>query len=102
VVEWRPRSIEIEADIKAPSAIAVRQFRYPGWTLSMSPPNRTGMLAEAKPYLLVEVPSGRHTIKLVLAETTEEWAGRIASGVASALVAALLGIGLLRRGREGA
>ena len=58
---------------------------------------RHALMVDGKPYLMVTVPAGRHTIELVLSETSEEYAGRITSGIGLAAILCLVGLSILRR-----
>jgi hypothetical protein len=102
IVEWRPRSVVFDADLKQVSTIAIRQFDYPGWGLSGMRGNANlPVLEQGKPYLQVQAPAGQYRIHLVLAETLPEWAGRIASLLAAIVVTGLLGWGLAARRKLG-
>jgi hypothetical protein len=92
VIEWRPRALKLDVEATTQSVIAIRQFRYPGWTAEGG-----ASLIESKPYLQIAVPSGHHTIELILSETPEETAGRIASGIGLLILLAIAAMGFLRR-----
>jgi hypothetical protein len=100
VTDWRPRSLMIDVDIARTSTIAIRQFDYPGWSLSSTSPRvEHPVLVRGKPYLQVVAPVGRYAIHLTLAETLPERIGRLAS-ITGAIVASgllLLGWFLPRR-----
>lgn len=100
VTAWRPRLIVLETDIATPSIIALRQFRYSGWTLSALPRKDDVTLEEGRSFLQVATPPGRHTLRLELAETVEERWGKISSGVALAAILCLFGLDILKRRRR--
>jgi hypothetical protein len=101
VREWRPRSIVIVVDLKQISAIAIRQFEYPGWTLtSTTTSGDQPTLIAGEPYLRVLAPPGQYTIQLTLAETLPERAGQMASLVAMIFTIGLLIAGRLQSGSE--
>ena len=97
LVEWRPRAIRLDVDAATRSTVAVRQFVYPGWTVSASPSTAAATLLDGEPYLMIAMPAGRHAIELVLSETPEEYAGRIASGIGLVIVLCLACLSISRR-----
>lgn len=100
---WRPRSLTIDVDLKEASTLAVRQFDYPGWTVSgMSGNSAKPALVEGRPYLQVLAPAGHYTIRLTLAETGPERMGRIASMIGAIAAAGLLALGRFLPRRNGA
>jgi hypothetical protein len=101
VIEWRPRSLTIDVDINETSTFAIRQFDYPGWSLSTGSASApTPALVKGKPYLQVLAPVGKYVIHLALAETMPERLGRIASSVAAIIVGGLFAWGWLLSRRK--
>lgn len=96
IVEWRPRALKFDIDATTQSTVAVRQFNYPGWKVQLLPSDTGTELLEGKPYLQVAVTPGRHAVKLILSETTEETVGRISSIVGLIILLGIAALGVAR------
>ena len=102
VEAWAPRRIALLVESDGAARLALRQQLYPGWQAR----------AEGQPCCLpvdglraygivaIDLPPGRHRVRVTLGPTPYERAGWIASGVSAALLAATAG--LWRRGARGA
>ena len=90
VQRWQPRNIVLQTNGTTDLSLNINQFYYPGWTarldgesrpLSIQPSAREGLLS-------VEVPSGKHEVRVTLDAGVQERSGQISSTVS--VVAALL------------
>lgn len=104
LLRWEPRRIVFRIDAAVPTEVLAKQFSYTGWTcravgdVAGSPPG-CRMLSDGSGDLVrVQVAPGRHAIELVMSETLQERAGKLAS-VAGLMLAALtiLAAGMRRR-----
>lgn len=99
VVEWRPRTILIEVDLRSETELLVRQFYYPGWratvagsetVLDLAPADETGLLS-------LKAPPGRYAIRLELAPLWQERAGAVSSGLGLLLLLTPFAMRAVRR-----
>lgn len=100
VSAWEPRHLSVLVDAAEPTVLALRQFRYTGWTVTEntgSPSDATVQAGAPGDLLTISVPAGAHTLDLRQTATIGERAGWIASGLGVAL---LLAAGLFLRTRR--
>lgn len=78
--EWRPRQITLQVQSHTNCRLKIARFYYPGWkttlnlkALAVGPSLPDGLLQ-------VDLPSGRHTLRLALTRTPPEIAGLSLSG----------------------
>jgi len=65
-VEYFDDKIALTADVISDKAIIMlKRYYYPGWIISINPPNQTAEIIEKKGLLSVVLPSGQNHIDLV-------------------------------------
>lgn len=94
ILEWKPRSVAFQADLRVPTELVVRQLHWTGWRAEVeggaeAPALRatpeTGLIA-------LDAPAGRSRIRLTLPWRAAEWWGAVLT---------LIGLGaLLARRRD--
>ena len=89
IQRWQPRDIVLQTNSTTDLWLNINQFYYPGWTarldgarsLPLQPSPREGLLR-------VQVPSGKHTVRVTLDAGIQERSGQISSTIS--VVALLL------------
>jgi hypothetical protein len=84
---WRPRRIELSADLQRPTLVRVRQYFFPNWVAVIVPVDDSGedaAMVTVQPdtdtgLLTVEMPAGRHRLVLHLEPLPQEWSGGLIS-----------------------
>jgi hypothetical protein len=103
LLRWEPRRIIFRIDAAATTEVLAKQFSYTGWTCRASgdragSPASCRMLSNGSGDLVrVQVAPGRHDIELVMPETLQERAGKLASVAGLALAAAAIFAAGVRR-----
>lgn len=100
VSAWEPRHLTVLVDATEPSVLALRQFRYTGWTIDDTAGPLSGIVVEKGgpgDLLTISVPVGTSTLDLRQPATIGERLGWIASGAGAVM---LLAAGFLMRTRR--
>lgn len=90
LIEWKPQERVIEVSATAGDTLRVYSFMFPGWTAFVDGrpvPVRTH--PELKT-MLIDVPQGDHTIKLVFSNTTMRLRAQVVSLISLCISASLL------------
>jgi hypothetical protein len=83
---WRPRHIELRADLERPTLLRIRQFYFPNWRAAMEPLVDADGATAVTPQpdtdtglLTIAMPAGRHAVTLRLAPLQQEIIGGLIS-----------------------
>jgi dolichyl-phosphate-mannose-protein mannosyltransferase len=80
VALWRPRSIDLNVDLKQPALLRLRQFYFPNWRVTTSAKQDLVMQPDTDSGLItLQAPAGRYTVSLRLMPLRQEIIGGIAS-----------------------
>lgn len=105
LIEWKPNEQIIEAYLAMPDAVLVPTFKFPGWKGTVDDRPVGLRTYERLGTILVDVPAGRHTIKLFFGNTAvrrrAEEVSATAFGLSLVALASSGGLGMFRRIRRG-
>lgn len=81
VASWKSAERVIETKAEKPLTVRVRTFNFPGWTAYLN--GVRGVISEENETkaILVDVPPGNHTLKLVFEDTPVRFYGKIISAL---------------------
>lgn len=101
VQRWQPPHIELAVKGETALQVGLLQFYYPGWVARLGEGSTRLEVGPSSPdgLLEVQVPPGRHRVRIERESLPEEQAGKIISGVSFALLGALI-VGLRWKSRS--
>jgi hypothetical protein len=104
LIEWKPQERVIEVSATGPDTLHVCSFMFPGWMARLDGEDAPLRQHPTLKTMLIDVPSGSHTIRLTFANTPMRGRAEAVSGVALIICAGMVVASLvrqLRRRRQG-
>lgn len=99
IERWASEKRAFQVDLTAPARVLVRTFNFPGWAATVNGNPAHILTGDELGEIVLELPEGSHSIKLVFADTASRRAGRVISYAAVAVVL-FLGLWLAATGRK--
>ena len=99
IEEWKSEKRVIDIIAFTPSLLRVSTFYYPGWNAEVD--GQAFIAAEKKSgAMLIEVPAGKHTIRLSFVDTPLRYYAKLISLISCLLIVFLAFYQVLRRVKE--